>query len=76
MDAVDGQESPVSTCFRLKSASHPHASLWRDVRTCLVDPPPLAAFLRDPWAALLSTYPSVTSEPRPVATVLPFAPAD
>lgn len=56
----------------LPTGSPSRADLWRDVRACLIDPPPLAAFLRDPWATLLATHRPATPANRPAAVVLPF----
>lgn len=57
----------------LPSASLSRADLWRDVQSCLIDPPPLAAFLRDPWATLLATHRPLGPVSRPAAVVLPFS---
>lgn len=56
----------------LPTGSPSRADLWRDVQSCLIDPPPLAAFLRDPWATLLATHRTEALATRPGAVVLPF----
>jgi hypothetical protein len=58
--------------YTLPSGSASRADLWREVQSCLIDPPPLAAFLRDPWATLLATHRSPVPAHKPRAVVLPF----